>query len=263
MAEAPTTLRDLQRWVADAILASDTARAEGGPFAPPPRGTRAERLHAYVDGYPARVREALAEAFPAVEHIVGAGAFGTLARRYLPRVPGGIYSLTDVGSALPSFLATDALGDALPFLPDLARLEWAVQRAFHAHLEPPFDATTVSAWGPDDWAMARVRFQPGTACVGSRWPIRALWDARKMPRDEIDVALEDRPETVVVYRVEHRVACEPVDPEEARVLGRLLSGATLGDATADLSGDDAERLGGWTAGWVARGLVVACERCGS
>lgn len=260
MAEAPTTLRDLQRWFAGAILASDAERAAGGPLAPPPRGTGAERLHAYVDGYPARVREALAEAFPAVEHIVGAAAFGELARRYLPDVPAGIYSLADVGSALPAFLATDALGNDLPFLPDLAGLEWAVQGAFHAHLDPPFDAATVAAWTPDDWATARVRFQAGTVCIASPWPIRTLWDARKTPRDEIDVALDDRPEIVVVHRVEHRVACDLVEPEEARVLGRLLSGATLGDATVDLRGDDAQRLGGWTAGWVARGLVVACER---
>jgi hypothetical protein len=263
MAGTSGTLRDVQRWLADVILASDAERAGPGPVAAPPRGTIAERLHAYVDGYPARVHEALAEAFPAVAHLVGAAAFADLARRYLPRVPAGVYSLGEVGRALPDFLAADPLGADLPFLADLARLEWAVQRAFHAHLLPPFDAACVAGWTPDDWAEARVRFQAGTACVASAWPIRTLRDAQKTPREEIDVLLEGRPETVVVHRVDLRVACDPIEAGEAIVLGRLLGGATLGDAVADLSPAAAERLGGWTASWVARGLVVACERAGS
>jgi len=252
-------LHELQRWLADVVLASDADRPAADVLARPPRGTRSERLHAYVDGYPARLRDALLEAFPAVAHLVGASEFGDLVRRYRPAVPVGGYNLADVGAAMPAFLEQDRLGAALPFLPDLARLEWAVQRAFHAHLLAPFDPATVASWSPDDWADARVRFQAGTSCVRSAWPIRALWDARATPRDEIDLAIDDRPETVVVHRVEYRVACEPLDAAEATVLGRLLGGGTLGEAVADLAPDDAERLGEWTASWMARGLVVACE----
>jgi hypothetical protein len=260
MAAMPATLRDVQRWLATVILTADAEAAGAGPVAAPPRGTVSERLHAYVDGYPARVREALLEAFPAVAHLVGNAAFADLALRYVPSAPAGVYSLGDVGRALPDFLADDRLAADLPFLPDLARLEWAVQRAFHARLDPPFDPATVASWTPDEWAAARLRFQRGTACVASRWPIRTLWTARTTPRGDIDVCVEDRPETVVVHRVEYRVACDPVDADEAAVLTRLLAGATLGDATADLAPADAERLGEWTASWVARGLVVACER---
>jgi hypothetical protein len=256
----PRSLRDVQRWLAGVILGDDAEGAGPGPVASPPRGTVAERLHAYVDGYPARVREALAEAFPAVAHLVGDAAFSALARRYLLFVPAGGYDLGEVGRALPAFLAGDALAADLPFLPDLARLEWAVQRAFHARVVPPFDPTTVEGWTPDEWAEACVRFQRGTACVASPWPIRTLWETRATPREEIDVAVVDRPEAVVVHRVGYRVACDSIDTDEARVLARLLAGATLGAATADLAPADAERLGVWTGSWVARGLVVACER---
>jgi len=263
VAETPDALRDVQRWLANVILTADAESCGVGPVALPPRGTAAERLHAYVDGYPARVREALSEAFPAVAHLVGDAAFSDLTRRYLPRVPTGAYSLAEVGRVVPEFLGEDVLAAELPFLADLARLEWAVQCAFHAVLVPPFDPSTVADWTPDEWTGARLCFQSGTACVASVWPIRTLWDARKTPREEIDVRIEDRPEIVVVHRVDYRVACDPLVADEARVLAGLLAGATLGEATADLSPADAERLGEWTASWVARGLVVACERPGS
>ena len=252
-------LRDVQRWLADVILASDAERDASGTLIRPPRGSTTERLHAYVDGYPARLREALLETFPAVAHLVGASEFGDLVRRYLPVVPIGGYNLSDVGAALAAFLEDDALGAELPLLSDLARLEWAVQRAFHATLLPPFDPATVAGWTADVWAEARIRFQAGTACVASAWPIRTLWAARTTPREEIDLVVQGRPEHVVVHRVEYRVACDVVGAAEAAVLGRLLGGATLGTAVADLASDDAERLGEWTASWVARGLVVACD----
>jgi hypothetical protein len=262
MAGGPRSLREAQRWLAGVILAGDAEAAGPGPLASPPRGTIADRLHAHVDGYPARVREALAETFPAVAHLAGDAAFDALTRRYLPHVPAGGYGLGDVGGVLPDVLRDDPLGAELPFLADLARLEWAVHRAFHAHLASPFDPRVAAGWTPDDWAAARVRFQPGTVCIASPWPIRTLWEARRTPREEIDVVIEGRPEKGLVHRVEHRVACTPVEDAEAVVLARLLGGATLGEAVAGLAAEDAERVGGWTASWAARGLVVACERRG-
>lgn len=254
-------LRDAQRWLAGLILQPDAVDDAGaGPIVPPPRGTVSDRLRAYTDGYPARLREALAEAFPALAHLIGTQAFAALTRGYRPAVPAGIYSLADVGRNLPEWLAHDEIGRAYPFTPDLARLEWAIQRAFHARLAPSFDAATVAGWTSEAWADARIRFQTGTAVLASAWPVRTLWQARDTPRDAIDIEVAGRPETVLVHRVGYRVACETIDGDEAEVLARLLAGRTLAEATADLAPDRADTLATWTAGWVRRGIVVACER---
>jgi hypothetical protein len=259
--ETPRSLRDVQRWLAGVILHPDGVdESRAGPIVRPPRGTVGERLRAYTDGYPARLHEALQEAFPALAHLVGAAAFAEAVRRYRVAVPDGIYNLADVGRCLPQFLTDDAVGRAYPFAPDLARLEWAVQRAFHARPEAPFDAASVAGWGPDEWSSARIRFQPGATVVVSAWPIHALWRARETPIDDIDIEVEGRPETVLVHRVGYRVACDPIGADEASVLGRLLGGHTLEESTADLAVDQAEALGGWTAGWVQRGIVACCER---
>jgi len=102
-------------------------------IAGPPRGSVGERLHIYAGGYPARLEEALHESFPAVAHVLGDGAFHGLVRRYIAAVPLRSYNLNDVGAELPRFLEADELTKDLPFLPDLARLEGHVARAFHAH----------------------------------------------------------------------------------------------------------------------------------
>jgi hypothetical protein len=231
-------------------------------IAPPPHGTTAERLHVYVAGYPARVYEALAEGFPAVAHVVGAGAFAALAERYAVRVPLDSRNLNDAGAALAEFLADDALTRELPFLPDLAALEWRVLRAFHAADVPPLDARMMADWDVENWEHAVLQLQPSVGLVRSAWPIREIWATRDTPLEEIDVALQDRPEHVLIRRHGFAVHCECIGAEEADALAALLSGQRLGDVAAALAarGGDPESVGTWFARWMAWGVIAGCTR---
>ncbi len=100
------------------------------------------------------------------------------------------------------------------------------------------------------WERAGVRFQPGVSLVRSAWPIHDVWETRKQPRETIDVVVDVRPQSVLVYRVALRVAAEVIPSGEATLLGRLLAGDTLGDALARLeaSGVEADTVTTWVAG---------------
>ena len=99
-----------------------------------PDATDAEtRLDVYRNGYPARILEALREAYPSTANICGEGSFANLTRRYLRGCDVSRSSLNDIGRQLPQHCGRDPLAAKLPFLADLARLEWAVLCAFHSH----------------------------------------------------------------------------------------------------------------------------------
>jgi hypothetical protein len=87
--------------------------------------------------YLERIVEAMEQSYPAVRRILGRGPFGSLVRRYLDLHPPRGFDLGQVGRALDSLLQRDPLGAELPFLPDLARLEWQVWESFTARDEPP------------------------------------------------------------------------------------------------------------------------------
>jgi hypothetical protein len=255
-------LRDLQRRMAGLILEPAALNREATTdfVRPPPHGTAAERLGAYVNGYPARLREALEDTYPALRHLLGASTFGDLILRHRHALPAGGWDLGTVGRGLPSFLAQDELAFHLPFVADLARLEWAVQVAFHARLSEPLrPGTFATLTDSGDWRRTRLKFQAGVAVVESAWPIRDLWEARRTPREAIDVDLRGRPDSVCVHRVDFRVACESIDPRHAAVLKGLLAGETLATALASLTDEDAPLLATWTAGWMQQGLVVGAE----
>jgi hypothetical protein len=136
--DAPS-LRELQRLMAAQILGADPhpPATLGRWLAVPPGSRPSDRLAVYVDGYPARLHDALGEQFPAVTRLVGAARFHALVHRYLRAAGLRSYNLNDAGAEMSAFLRADALGAELPFLADLADLEWAVVRAFHATDGPP------------------------------------------------------------------------------------------------------------------------------
>ena len=259
------SLHETQRWLARIILdpgAVETGTIDASDTLAHDAATARVRLGAYSGGYPARLEEALAETFPALRRLLGDETFADMVARYLPAVPAGIYNLNDVGAPLPAWLASDALARTVPLAADLARLELAVQRAFHATLLPPFDPTPLAAWGADDWDRAVVRFQAGVALVRSAWPVGDVWQARTQPRDTADVAVVDRPQDVIVARAGFGVTATLAPPDEAMLLERLLAGERLGTALGALEAHDVagDTVTMWFAGWVRRGLVAACER---
>jgi hypothetical protein len=211
----------------------------------------------YVNGYPARIHESLAETYPALAHFAGEDAFADLAHRYAARVPQTAYNLNDAGALLPAFLRGDPLRQRLPFLADLAELEWRIAEAFHAHERVPLDPGAMG-WGMDEWAGAILHFQPSVAVVSSPWPLLALWATRDRPLVSAEDDARDHSHHVLVRRAGLTVRVEAVTSDEAHALGLLLGGRRLTEVTDLLlaRGCDPTTVSQWFRGWVAAGMIA-------
>lgn len=259
------SLAEIQSWLSARIL-SDPAVPESRTidrWITPAPGAE-ERLGIYINGYPARLEEALCEAFPTIAHIIGAKEMCALVRRFAAVARLRSYNLNDAGADLPRLLRSDPLSERFPFLPDLAELEWRVLRAFHAGGDGRFDPSSVARWDDDAWSRAAVQFQPWLAIVSSDWPIHEIWELRETPVEEIDIELNDKPAHVLVHRHELSVTCEAVDTAQAQALHLLIGGLPLGMAmeTLNARGVAAESIGEWFQRWVELGLIrsVALSR---
>lgn len=258
------SLRDVQQWMKARIRPDGVARrAPSAAALNPQRGVPGiERLGVYAEGYVVRTREALAEVYEAIAHILGPTAFTELALAYARQHPSHDYNLSFVGRHLPEFLTTAPLTAQLPFLPDLAKLEWAICQAFHAAVQPPVSAQRLAALSLEDWDRARLVFQPAVGRVASTWPILDLWQARTRPTHEVDIPLVDRPQRVLVFRQGLTVRCELLDTWEDAVVEGLLAGRTLGHVCGEIAeraGDAALPMGAWCSRWMERGLLSGCE----
>lgn len=218
-----------------------------------------DRLSVYAEGYTARMNESLTEVYPAVKHLVGEPTFLKAAFGYSKKYPSKNYNLSLAGKHYSSFLKKSSLALRLPFLPDLADLEWEIAESFHTFDLPAADMTKLHEFSEEDWQSIILKLQPSVRLIASRWPVLDLWNVRAKPPKNISLRLEGRPQNVLVYKGSGIVRCELISREQHLLLKDLLTGKTLGKALSRfVSLKDPSRLAfsDWFAGWAAKGIIT-------
>ncbi len=80
---------------------------------------------------------------------------------YASTYPSRSGDLNDFGGEFGDFLAGWPPAAQLPYLPDVARLEWAVERVFHAAEVPPLDLSRLAGVPQEELPGLRFALHPG------------------------------------------------------------------------------------------------------
>lgn len=174
--------------------------------------------------------QALRAQFPLVEKIVGAAFFGALARDHVLASPPREAALTFYGTSLPEFIAASPACSALPYLPDIARLELLCQYALHAADADALDPQRLAALAPEALEDARFTLHPSAALIASRYPLEQI---RQTALREDAPALQltaGQPEHLLVYRPFVEVLVAALDPPAFLLLRQLQQELTLSEA---------------------------------
>lgn len=207
-------------------------------FREPPAGSVEGRFSIYATGLLPRVVEALEDDYPALERILGHGPFASLAARYVDCHPSESFDLGRIGVHLADFLRTDPLLEELPFLADLALLEWALSRAFIAADAEPVTWEALQALGHDGLVDLPLRLVPGHQVIRSRWPLVRLWRLKDVPDDEVDLRVEEKSGHVLVRRRRFDVVSIEVDASSARLVDQAERHGSLGGLLEAASGPE-------------------------
>jgi len=210
----------------------------------PPQGTLESRWHIYASGYLARIVETLEHDYPAVKRALGNVHFEALTERYLAAHSPRSFDLRYAGDRLASFLEQDPVTAKLPFLPDLAKLEWHLSEAFVAKDPEPLLWSVLQTMAPEAVSDLRLVLNPGTAVIRSDWPIIDIRSLKDKSDDEVSLGVEGRPSIVLVYRYELQARCRNLDEEDARFIEAAAEGTSLAELqTAQVDdGDDPDTV---------------------
>jgi hypothetical protein len=155
--------------------------------------------------------EALAERFPICRRLVGEEFFRAMARCYmrecLPRTP----MLFEYGDGFATFVSKFEPARELAYLPDVARLEYAVGQAYHAEDAAPLPIEAIRAVPADQLADATAALHPSTHVITSKYPIVSIWRRHMSDEDLAPLELDHGEEPLVVRpRLAVSVAALPV-----------------------------------------------------
>ncbi|MQX37715.1 DNA-binding domain-containing protein [Roseospira navarrensis] len=222
-------LATLQAAMARAVLGADDpaldAVIDGKGLSP------AQRVAIHRNNTLIGLTEALAATFPVVHTLVGEAFFAQAARAFIRAAPPTGPVLSAHGDGFPDFLAGFEPARALPYLPDVARLEWARSAALHAPDGVPVPHDTLAAVPPTLFPMARCAVHPSFRFVVSAWPVDRIW-AMHQPDwpDGETVSLDEGGATILLCRAEHAVRMARADRGTLSLLFALDMGQTLGTA---------------------------------
>ncbi|MFO0992732.1 MAG: DNA-binding domain-containing protein [Hyphomicrobiales bacterium] len=219
----------------------------------------AKRFGVYRNNVASGLAQALAIRFPAVEAIVGKEFFAAMAKAYIEREPPRSPVLLHYGLTFAEFVAGFEPARALPYLPDIVRLENARIDAYHAADVEPLAPDSLASIAADSAEILTFKLHPSFAIVRSAHPIVTIWAMNSGERPL--AAISDwSGEDALVVRPRLSVLTRKLPSGGAIFLQALARGETLiaaGEAALlDVADFD---LSANLAGLFEAGLVVAAE----
>ena len=224
-------LHELQRAVRRSLVERDDSdaaayiRADGL--------AAAERLGIYRNTNFGSLTNALRLSYPAVYRLVGAEFFEAGAQKFIEaQPPRGAY-LDQYGAGFADFLARFPAAGSVPYLPDVARLEWAVTSALHAPDATPLEVASLLDIGADDHHRVCFVPHPSLSLIRSSYPVDAIWRA-VLEQDDAAlgaVDLGDAPVWLLIERLPAGIAVRRWSEPEWRCTAELCAGRALHTVT--------------------------------
>lgn len=222
--------------------------------------TRGRGLKTYQFNGHALAERALQAAYPVLAQLLGDESFAALARAFWHTHPPGKGDLAQWGDALADFVRASEQLACEPYLPDVARVEWAMH-ASAGCADRDADPATFQWLMTGDPERLQLVLAPGCQVVCSQWPIASIVTAHlegvpgfdDVGRKLIDGVAED----VVVWRLGLQPRLREAMVGEAGLLAALLAGDSLNTALLLSEGLD---FNAWLPMAVQTGLLHGVQQ---
>jgi len=225
------SLRELQLRFAETAFADEDAPP---PFVTIPPERAVERMAVYRRALCANYRNVLGASYPVVRKLVGVPFFNAAVDAFVRAHPSRSGDLNVYGDAFADFLERYPHAAALPYLADVARLEWAqdeAQRAADVATMPDDVLAMLAAVPADQLPSVQLVLAPSCRLVASPYPVLRIWKTNQDDAAGADrVALDEGADALLVRRDSGGVSIERLAVAEHVWLAALAGGASLGAA---------------------------------
>lgn len=219
-------LADLQHAFRGHILGDDSAALVAA--AVDDRISAAARLRVYRHHVFTSLTTALSATFSTVRGVVGTDFFAGMARAYIAQSPPVGPVLSEYGGDLPAFVAAWPAASGLPYLEDVARLDWALNLAYTAPDDAALTPTQLAAVPSEALGTLRLSLRAGVSLLRSAYPIDRIWALNHGGNETVD--LDQGGVALLVFPRAEDAAFAPLDDATAALVAAIADGRSLGDA---------------------------------
>ena len=190
-------------------------------------------IEVYRNNYRGNLHDTLAGAYPVIEQLVGKDFFRLLTRQFIGQHLSRNGNLHHYGAEMAGFIAAFEPAQGLPYLPDVAALEWACHCAYFADDAATLDIGKLAQMPPEQYPDLILHIHPACHLVRSRYPITAIWHAHQPEASsDFKIDLDSGSSNALVSRMNDVALVSELTEADASWLQGIQAGIRLGDATA-------------------------------
>ncbi len=175
---------------------------------------------------------ALASTYPALRNLIGEDCFDAIADQFCEASPPASSVLSEYGEEFPAYLANCPELSGFPFLPEVARLEWAMNVALHSPLSPVTQASDLARLAEAESTDISDLLEPTTSLqlFMSEQPVQDILIAALANDAERISTIEHAPQRLAIFRRNEGVVVEPLTAAEFTFLTAIVLGQSFGKA---------------------------------
>ena len=231
-------LRELQnRFLAD-LFSQDNAPPTACRLAD--NGGRAplDQFASYRESVLAGMIDALAETYPVCKRLVGERFFDAMALRFIRRHPSQSPDLNEYGVEFGEFIDNFSPAESLPYLGDVARLEWVWQKVFDGAEPEPGNLQQLESVADSHTDLLRFKLRSNCYLLESDFPVHFIWQVNQDDKEEsVDdgpIDLDSGGVRLFVWRQGLEMRIDMLTEAEWQFAQLLVCGTTFGEICINL-----------------------------
>jgi hypothetical protein len=188
----------------------------------------ASRFSVYRNNVFAGLINAIGARYPVVRKLLWEDGFNRVAQLYIAAEPPRSPVLLEYGESFPKFLRNVGRSISADYLADVAELESARTRAYHAADANLVSRDAFSKLAPDEISDLRLGLHPSVHLLKSRFPVVSIWEANLHAND--NTLNHWQPECALIARPRLDVEVRRLTPGAYEFLSALADGCSVSEA---------------------------------
>jgi hypothetical protein len=198
----------------------------------PKKSNHPKRYQIYQNNWRVGLIRALSHTYPVCEKLVGKRFFEAMANQYVQNHHSTFFSLNNYGFDFPDFIKNFPPAQQLPYLTDVAKLEWATHRV---EIGPPNDRinnfTILSLFNQMEQKnlnTVHLTLVKNSQLIISEYPIHKIWKTNQDHHiGEIIVNLDEGPAYLLVWRTDLQLRIDSLEKQEWEILDEINANGDL------------------------------------
>lgn len=188
-----------------------------------------QRFQIYQHNYFSTLIDALQSVYAITYQLVGEDFFVYMAKDYILHNPSLSGDIRQFGKDFATFIATFPAVQYLPYLADMARLEWAYHEVFHAADVECFNLAELQSMDKNTYPQLKFLLNPACRLIESEYPILEIWQLHQGDNDKI-IELSSSHDKVLILRVGLEVTLTRLNAAEFVLLQAFAEGLCFAEA---------------------------------